>query len=87
MNKRQDVVGKATTRQKGPRDLPVSLETRWWQDAIEKAIIQQRAGSPGLRLSSPGERERHNADGHKSGGLYIAVLIHSPTPCHMQTLQ
>ena len=33
------------------------------------------SGPPGLRLSSPGERERHNADGHKSGGQYIAVLF------------
>ena len=45
------------------------------QDAVEKAIIQQRSGPPGLRLSSPGERERHNADDHKSGGQYVAVLF------------
>ena len=43
----------------------------WWQDAIEKDSIKQRAEPPGLRLSSPGERERHNAD----GGQYFAVLI------------
>ena len=30
---------------------------------------------PGLRLSSPGERERHNVDGHKSGGQNISVLF------------
>ena len=35
---------------------------------------QQRAGPPGLRLSNPGEWER-NADGHKSGGQYVAVLF------------
>ena len=29
----------------------------------------------GLRLSSPGERERHNADGHKSGGKNISVMF------------
>ena len=29
----------------------------------------------GLRLSSPGERERHNADGHKSGGQNVAVMF------------
>ena len=28
-----------------------------------------------LRLSSPGERERHNADGHKSGGQYVASVV------------
>ena len=46
-----------------------SLETGpvWRQDVVEKASTQQRAGPPGLRLSSPGERER-NAGGHKSGG-------------------
>ena len=35
----------------------------------------QRAEPSGLRLSSPGERERHNADGCKNGGQYIAVLF------------
>ena len=49
------------------------LETR----PVEKASIQQRAGPPGLRLSYLGERERHDADGHKSGGRYIAVLFDS----------
>ena len=65
---RQDVVGKATTRQRGPSGPPVSLETRWWQDVVEKASIQQKAEPPGLRLSSTGEQERYHADGHKSGG-------------------
>ena len=41
---------------------------------VEKASTQQKAGPPGLRLSSPGERER-NADGHKSGGQYVEVLF------------
>ena len=49
--------------------------TRWWQDVVEKASTQQKAGPPGLRLSSPEERERHNADGHKSGGQYVAILF------------
>ena len=53
---------------------------------VEKARTQQ-SGPLGLRLSSPGERERHNADGHKSGGQYIAVFVQSPTPSHTQTLQ
>ena len=35
----------------------------------------QQRGPPGLRLSSHGERERHNAYGHKSGGQYIGVLF------------
>ena len=50
-------------------------QTHWWQDAVEKASIQQRVGPPGFRLSSPRERERHNADGNKSGSQYIAVLF------------
>ena len=42
-------------------------------------------GSPGLRLSSPGERERHNADGHKNGGESIyCSSVQSPTPSHTQ---
>ena len=35
----------------------------------------QWSGPLGLRLSSPGEQERHNTDGHESGGQYIAVLF------------
>ena len=37
----------------------------WRKDVVEKARTQQ---------SSPGERER-DADGHKSGGQYVAVLL------------
>ena len=80
------MIGKAITQQKGPSGPPMSLETRWWQDAAEKARTQQ-SGPLGLRWSSPGERERHNADGHKSGGQYITVFVQSPTPSHTQTLQ
>ena len=84
---RKVVVGKTATRPKGPSGPAVSLETRWWRDVVKKAIIQQRAGPLGLRLSSPGERVRHNADGHKSRGQYIAVIIiQSPTPSHSKTL-
>ena len=62
-------------------------QTRWGQDVVEKASIQQKAEPPDLRLSSPEERERHNADGHKSGGgQYIAVLFGLQLP-HTQTFQ
>ena len=56
---------------------PVSFgdQTSWWQDVVEKASTQQWAGPPVLRLSNPGEQERHNADGHKSGGQYVAILF------------
>ena len=55
----------------------ISLEIGefWRQDTVEKASTQQRAVPPGLWLSSPGEQERQNADGHKSGGQYVAVLF------------
>ena len=49
------------------QEVSQSLETRWWQDAVEKARPQQ-SEPLGLRLSRPGEQERHNADGYKSGG-------------------
>ena len=46
----------------------------------EKLLIRfsresQQSGPLGRRLSSPGERERHNADGHKSGGPNVAVMF------------
>ena len=53
----------------------------------------QQSGPLGLRLSSPGEQERHNADGHKSGGSIYCSSVQSPTPSHTpnpshtQTLQ
>ena len=64
----------------------VGVQRSCWWDAVKKAIIQQRAGPLGLRLSSPGERERHNADGHKSGGSIYCSYVRSPTSSHTQTL-
>ena len=52
----------------------------WRQDVVEKTNTQQKAGSPAPRLSNPGERERHNADGHKRGGQYVAVLFSLQLP-------
>ena len=51
------------------------METREVGDKIEKASTQQKAGPPDFRLSNPRERKRHNADGYKSGGQYVAVLF------------
>ena len=66
----------------GAFGIPIELETRWWQDAVEEAHTQQR-GLPGLQLSSPGERERHNADGHKSGGsIYCSLCSVSNSLSH-----
>ena len=51
----------------------------WRSDELEtrcgRENCTQQSGPPGLQLSSPGEREGHNADGHKSRGQYIAVLF------------
>ena len=75
------------TRLKGPSGPPVS----WRSDELETRCgreSQQKAEPPSLRLSSPGERERHNADGqYEWGGQYIAVFVQSPNPNHTQTLQ
>ena len=49
------------------------LEPRYGRESPHSA--EWASGPPGLRLSSPVERERHNTDGHKSGGQYIAVLF------------
>ena len=49
------------------------------KDSVEKTITQQ-SGPQGLRLSSPGERKRHNVDGHKSGGQNIAVMFDLQLP-------
>ena len=56
------------------------------EDVVEKASTQQKAGPPGLRLIKPGEREWHNADGHKSGGQYLAVLFGLQLPLTHTTL-
>ena len=53
------MVGKATPGRRGPRGPLMS-----W--GPEKLVIT---------LSSPGERERHNVDGHKSGGQNVAVMF------------
>ena len=50
---------------------------------------QHSAGwATGLRLSSPGERERHNAEGHKSGGSIYCSLCSVPNSLsHTQPFQ
>ena len=47
----------------------------------------QRSELPGLRLSCPGERERHNADGHKSEGQYVELLFGLQLPLTHKPLQ
>ena len=70
MSSRQDVVGKATTRQKGPSGPPVSLETSWWEDAGMRTCPRE-AGPPDPRLSSLGERERHMAMPGGAGEVHM----------------
>ena len=71
---RRDVVRKATSGRRGLGSLmswgPGKLLIR-----CRKKAITQQSGPLGLRSSSPAERERHNADGHKSGGQNISVLF------------
>ena len=59
----------------------------------EKMLIRCSKDSPhpaewalGLRLSGPGERERHNVDGHKSGGQNISVMFGLQLPLTYKTL-
>ncbi len=57
------------SRQKSERD---SWSKR--RDVVGKPHqVKEVFGGP--RLSSPGEWERHNADSHRSGGQYTAVLF------------
>ena len=67
------MVGKATPGRSGPR----APDGVWGPDqlVIRCSRESQQRGPPDLRLCSSGERERHNADGHKSGDQYIAVLF------------
>ena len=80
--RRQDVVGKATPGRRGPLDLRWSFGDKLVIRCCKEAIIQQRAGPLGLRLSS--HEKRHNADSHMSQN--IAVFVQSPTPSHSKTL-
>ena len=63
-----DAVEKTAPGRRGPRDPRLRV---WGSDELEI-----RCGRENLRLGSPGERER-NADGHKSGGHYVAFLFKS----------
>ena len=87
--RRQDVVGKATHGRRGPRDPRWSFEDQLVIRCSKESHHQAESWAPGARveLSSPGERERHNADGHKSGGSIYCSSVRSPTPSHTQTLQ
>ena len=60
-NRRQDAVEKASTQQREPSGPRLKV---WGSEELEKWCCRenstkQRAGHPGLRLSSPGERKRN----------------------------
>ena len=57
----------------------VGEQVSWRQDVVEKA-------SRKLSPRASGEQERHNADGHKSGGQYVAVLFRLQLPLTHTTL-
>ena len=57
----------------------VGRSERWRYDAVEKTAPSREAGPSGPPLSNPGEQER-KADGHKSGGQYVAVLFSLQLP-------
>ena len=79
---RRDVIRKATSGRRGLGSLlswgPGKLVIRCSKESHHPA-----EWAPGW---ASGERERHNVDGHKSGGQNIAVSVRSPTPSHTQTL-
>ena len=80
------MVEKATTRQKGPLGPPIQfgdpLVTRCGRGSPHPA--EWAIGPP---VEQPGVRERHNAEGHKSGGQYIAVLFGLQLPLTHKTFQ
>ena len=72
--------------------------TRWRQEVREwrpdplvtrcsRENSTQWSGPAGLRLNNLGEWERHNADVHKSGGQYIAVLFGLQLPLTYKPFQ
>ena len=71
---RRDVVGKATSGRRGLWALmswgPEKMLIRCCKESHHPAEWPL-----GLWLSSPGERERHNADGHKFWGQNISVMF------------
>ena len=69
---RRDVVGKTTPGRRGSGP-PIELGCREVADKMLQII--QQSGPQCLRLSSAGERERHNADGHKSGVNILQFLF------------
>ena len=66
-------------RPKGPLG-PGELRSGEDADKMRKGSNHPAEWAQGPRLNSPGERERHNVDGHKSGGQNIAVMFDLQLP-------
>ena len=81
---RQDVVGKATTRQKEPLGLPIEfgdqLVRRCWNENMS-----QRGWAPRPHIEQPRRMRTTHGDVWRGwGGQYVAVFVQSPTPSHTQ---
>ena len=76
---RRDVVGKATSGRRG-----LTALMSW---GPEKMLIRcSKESQHPAEWIPASEQERHNVDGHKSGGQNITVYVRSPDPSHTQTL-
>ena len=71
---RQDVVGKATTLQKGPSGPPMEFADQLVRRCWNKNMSQRRT------------RTTHGDVRRGWGGQYVAVFVQSPTPSHSKTL-
>ena len=80
VGERRDVVGKATPDRGGPREPQWSLGT--WEVADKNVADHPAEWALGLRLSSPWEWERHNADGHNSGVKILQLCSNSNSLSH-----
>ena len=77
---RRDVVRKATPGRRGPRGALMNWGPENMLIRCSKKSQHPVEWTPGLRLSSPVERERPNADGYKFGGQNIAVMFDLQLP-------
>ena len=83
---RRDVVRKATPGRRGSGPL-IELGSREVADKMqERKPSSSRDLGPRASGWASGEQERHNVDGHKSGGQNIEVSVRSPAPSQTQTL-
>ena len=71
-------VGEGCGRENHTRPKGLGALMSW---GAEKMLIRcNKESQHSAELSSPGERERHNADGHKFGGQNIAVMFDFQLP-------